>query len=95
MLELAVAEPADAAATRRRAPDAAALGLLDGGPASVSSLTRERAVLLAIDRELFATLYGASRARSRGFAAAVQADLISSLEIATRSLSHVATNAWA
>jgi CRP-like cAMP-binding protein len=71
------------------------LGLLDGAPAPVSSVTRERCVLLAIDRDDFITLTSTRSARSRAFAAAIEADLIMSLQIANRARSHMAAEVQA
>jgi CRP-like cAMP-binding protein len=66
------------------------LGLLDDGSAPVSSVTRERCVLLAIAGEHFEMLQREPGARSRAFAAAIEADLIRSLEVADRARAHLA-----
>ena len=65
------------------------VGLLDGAAAPVTSVTRERCLLLAVDGDHFESLMGA--ASGRGFSAAIETDLISSLEIAARAQSHLAT----
>jgi CRP/FNR family cyclic AMP-dependent transcriptional regulator len=67
------------------------VGLLDGQPAPVSSVTRERCLLLAIDRDRFATLL--EDRRLRPLAAALDADLVGALQKAERTLSHLAA-AW-
>lgn len=67
------------------------VGLLDGGPAPVSSVTRERTLLLAIDREHFAALQNDYGVSSRAFTTAIEADVRRSLETAERALSHLAT----
>jgi CRP-like cAMP-binding protein len=68
------------------------VGLLDGQPAPVSSVTRERCLLLAIDRDHFAALLADRRLRP--LAAALDADLVGALQTAERTLSHLAA-AWA
>jgi CRP-like cAMP-binding protein len=67
------------------------VGLLDGEPAPVSSVARERTVLLAIDREHFAALQNDFGVSSREFTTAIEADVLRSLETAERALSHLAT----
>ncbi len=69
------------------------VGLLDGEPAPVSSVARERSLILAIDRDDFARLLRSPGARSRAFAAAIEADLIRSLDIAERARSRMAAGA--
>ena len=69
------------------------VGLLDGEPAPVSSVARERTVLLAIDREHFAALRHDFGVSSRAFMTAIEADVRRSLETAERALSHLATAA--
>ena len=70
------------------------LGLLDGKPAAVSSVTRERSLLLAIGGEKFETLIRGRGAPSRAFNAAIEADLIRSLEIAARARSRLAAGRY-
>lgn len=65
------------------------LGLLDGEPAPVSSVTRERCTLLALDRDHFAELLR-SGGRMRSFAVAIDGDLVANLQMAERTLSHLA-----
>lgn len=67
------------------------VGLLDGRPAPVTSVTRERCLLLAIDRDHFADLLGDRRLRP--FAAALDANLVGALRTAERARSHLAV-AW-
>ena len=67
------------------------LGLLDGQPAPVSSVARERSLVLAIDPEHFEHLWQSRGPRVRAFAAEIEADVIRSLEVAERALSHLAT----
>ena len=67
------------------------VGLLDGRPAPVSSVTRERCLLLAIDRDHFAALL--EDRRLRPLAAALDADLVGALQTAERTRSHLAA-AW-
>ncbi len=67
------------------------LGLLDGRPAPATSVTRERSVLLALEPDVFSTLMHARGAQSRAFVAAIEADLIGSLQTAERTRSHLAT----
>ena len=64
------------------------VGLLDGLPAPVSSVTRERCLLLAIDRDRFGALL--EDRRLRPLAAALDADLAGALQKAERTLSHLA-----
>ena len=64
------------------------VGLLDGGPAPVASVTRERCLLLAIDRDRFTALL--EERRLRPLAAALDADLAGALQKAERTLSHLA-----
>jgi CRP-like cAMP-binding protein len=66
------------------------VGLLDGEPASVASVARERCLLLAIDGAYVATLQQAGDPRLRAFVAGIEADLIGGLETAGRALSHLA-----
>lgn len=71
------------------------LGLLDGGPASATSVTRDRAVLLRIDAdELRARLEGADEL-SRGVTAAVEHDLMDVLRSTAAPKAHLAQAAAA
>jgi CRP-like cAMP-binding protein len=66
------------------------IGLLDGEPAPVSSVARERSIVLAADREHVEDLLRHGGPRSRPFAAALEGDLIASLETVERARSHLA-----
>ena len=69
------------------------LGLLDGGPASGTWVTRERSTLLAIKARDFEMLLTRGDERSRAFAAAIEHDLVCSLSTAERAKSHLAAAA--
>jgi CRP-like cAMP-binding protein len=71
------------------------LGMLDGAPAPVSSVTRERSLLLAIDRSHFATLQRTTGTRSRAFLAAIEADVVRCLAVAEGVRSRVAAGSAA
>lgn len=66
------------------------LGLIDGEPATVASVTRERSVLLAFDARDVRALLGGTDERCRAFAAALERDLVRSLRYAERAKSHLA-----
>jgi CRP-like cAMP-binding protein len=66
------------------------LGLLDGGPASAMSLTRERSTLLALGARDVEALLRRDDERSRAFAGAIERDLMGSLRTAERARSHLA-----
>ena len=70
------------------------LGLLDGQPAGTTSITRERCLLLAIDRDHFMSVYCGEDARARAFAKAVEADLVASLMSAGRALDYLGAGTW-
>jgi CRP-like cAMP-binding protein len=71
------------------------LGLLDGEPAPVTSVARERSLILAIDGDDFARLVRSPGARSRAFAAAIEMDLIRSLDLEERARARLAAGASA
>lgn len=66
------------------------LGLLDGRPASATSVARERSTLLAIGASDFDALLRGDDEHSRAFAAAGERDLMRSLQIAERAKAHLA-----
>lgn len=53
--------------------------LIDGRPSPVTAITRERALLLVLPRELFEKLFNGEDAISRGFLEVIQRDLITTL----------------
>ena len=53
--------------------------LIDGRPSPVTAITRERALLLVLPRELFQQLFNGEDAVSRGFLDVIQKDLIATL----------------
>jgi hypothetical protein len=55
----------------------------------VSSVTRERSVLLAIERQDIAALQDEFGVASQAFTSAIESDLVRSLEVAGRALSHL------
>jgi len=71
------------------------VGLLDGEPAPVTSVARERSLILAIDGDDFVRLMRSPGARSRAFAGAIEADLIRSLDLEERARSRLAAEASA
>jgi CRP-like cAMP-binding protein len=54
-------------------------GLIDGGPSPVAAITRERAILLVLPRDVFARLFHSEDAVSRVFLEAIQRDLLATL----------------
>ncbi len=54
-------------------------GLIDGRPAPVTAIARERALLLVVPSELFARLFHGEDAVSRGFLDAIQKDRVTTL----------------
>jgi len=67
-----------------------AVGLLDGAPAPAVSIARERTLLLAIDGGALDRLLEDFGPCSRMLRAAIEADVVSSLETAERALSRLA-----
>ena len=67
-------------------------GLIDGEPSPVSAITRERAVLLVIPRELFGRLFTGEDAVSRGFLDVIQNDLIATLRETLRPTARLAAS---
>ncbi len=66
------------------------LGLLDGGPATATSIAREPSVVLAIGAAAFAERLRAEDRASLAFAAAVERDLIGTLRDAERPKAQLA-----
>ena len=54
-------------------------GLIDGRPSPVAAITRERAILLILPRDVFARLFHSEDAVSRVFLEAIQRDLLATL----------------
>ena len=54
-------------------------GLIDGGPSPVAAITRERAILLTLPRDVFTRLFHSDDAVSRVFLEAIQRDLLATL----------------
>ena len=54
-------------------------GLIDGRPSPVTAITRERALLLIVPRDLFGQLFNGENAVSRGFLDVIQKDLVVTL----------------
>ena len=55
------------------------VGLIDGRPSPVAAITRERAILLVLPRDVFARLFHSEDAVSRVFLEAIQRDLLATL----------------
>jgi CRP-like cAMP-binding protein len=53
--------------------------LIDGRPSPVTAITRERALLLVVPRDLFEQLFNGGDAVSRGFLGVIQRDLVATL----------------
>ncbi len=67
-------------------------GLLDGLPSPVSAITRERAILLALPRDVFDQLFRNEDAVSRVFLEAIQRDLLASLRTTLRPAARLAAS---
>jgi len=67
------------------------IGLLDDGPAPVTAATRERTLMLVVDRAAVAELCDGTTALSYAFVDAVQRDLIAALRQAERPQARLAT----
>jgi len=66
--------------------------LIDGRPSPVTAITRERALLLLIPRELFEKLFKGEDAISRGFLDVIQRDLIATLRETLRPCARLAAS---
>ena len=65
------------------------LGLLDGGPATATSVARERSVVLAIDADAFHAMLRSGDHLGRAFAAAVEHDLMDMLRSVASPKAHL------
>ena len=66
--------------------------LIDGRPSPVTAITRERALLLVVPRDLFAQLFNGEDAVSRGFLDVVHKDLIATLRETLRPSARLASS---
>ena len=66
--------------------------LIDGRPSPVTAITRERALLLVIPRDLFGQLFTGEDAVSRGFLDVVQNDLMATLRETLRPCARLAAS---
>ena len=66
--------------------------LIDGLPSPVTAITRERALLLVVPRDLFGQLFNGEDAVSRGFLDVVQKDLIATLRETLRPCARLAAS---
>ena len=67
-------------------------GLIDGRPSPVAAVTRERAVLLALPRDVFDRLFHSEDAVSRVFLDAIQRDLLATLRQTLRPYARLAAS---
>ncbi len=66
--------------------------LIDGGPSPVAAITRERAVLLTLRRDVFHQLFNREDAIARVFLEAIQHDLLATLRQALRPWARLAAS---
>ena len=66
------------------------LGLLDGGPATATSVARERTVVLAIEAQDFGAMLEGGDDLSRAFRAAIEHDLMDTLRSTASPRAHLA-----
>jgi len=66
--------------------------LIDGRPSPVTAITRERALLLVLPRDLFEQLFNGADAVSRGFLDVIQKDLIATLRETLRPCARLAAS---
>lgn len=66
--------------------------LIDGGPSPVSAITRERALLLVLPRNLFEQLFNGENDVARVFLHAIQRDLLATLRQALRPSARLAAS---
>jgi len=66
--------------------------LIDGRPSPVTAITRERALLLVLPRDLFQQLFNGEDAVSRGFLDVIQKDLIATLRETLRPCARLAAS---
>jgi CRP-like cAMP-binding protein len=67
--------------------------LIDGRPSPVTAITRERALLLVVPRDLFEQLFNGEDAVSRGFLDVIRQDLVATLREALRPCARLAASA--
>jgi CRP-like cAMP-binding protein len=67
-------------------------GLIDGLPSPVTAITRERALLLVVPRDLFGRLFNGEDAVSRGFLDVIQKELITTLRETLRPAARLAAS---
>jgi CRP-like cAMP-binding protein len=67
-------------------------GLIDGRPSPVTAVTRERALLLVVPRDLFARLFHGEDAVSRGFIDVIQRELTATLRETLRPYARLAAS---
>jgi CRP-like cAMP-binding protein len=66
--------------------------LIDGRPSPVTAITRERALLLVVPRDLFEQLFNGEDAVSRGFLDVIQKDLVTTLRETLRPCARLAAS---
>jgi CRP-like cAMP-binding protein len=66
--------------------------LIDGRPSPVTAITRERALLLVLPRDLFERLFNGEDAVSRGFLDVIQKDLVATLRETLRPCARLAAS---
>ena len=66
--------------------------LIDGRPSPITAITRERALLLVVPRDLFEQLFSGEDAVSRGFLDVIQKDLIAALRETLRPCARLAAS---
>ena len=66
--------------------------LIDGRPSPVTAITRERALLLVVPRDLFEQLFNGEDAVSRGFLDVIQKDLVATLRETLRPCARLAAS---
>src|SRR5215211_781824 len=66
--------------------------LIDGRPSPVTAITRERALLLVLPRDLFDQLFNGEDAVSRGFLDVIQKDLVATLRETLRPCARLAAS---
>jgi CRP/FNR family transcriptional regulator, cyclic AMP receptor protein len=67
--------------------------LIDGRPSPVTAITRERALLLVVPRDLFEQLFNGEDVVSRGFLDVIQRDLMATLRETLRPCARLAASA--
>lgn len=68
-------------------------GLIDGLPSPVTAITRERALLLVVPRDLFTQLFQGNDAVARGFLDVIQKDQVVILRETLRPFTRLAVSA--